>query len=76
MLGILQQAPLEKLAQDEGFMAQLLPLAFTERTDGGTHRFMGEIETRFCGRHGSLVRVMPRHPVLGAVFEQGVLAWG
>lgn len=55
---------------------ELVPLAWEEATGDGAHRFYGEIESRFCGRHGFMVRVMPRHPKLGPVYEQGSIAWG
>jgi glycogen phosphorylase len=43
---------------------------------GAGIRFSGEMECRFCGRHGFMVRVMPRHPVLGPVYEPGYMVWG
>ena len=42
----------------------------------GAYHFTGEIECRFCGRHGFMLRVMPNHPRLGAVYEPGLLLWG
>jgi starch phosphorylase len=42
----------------------------------GVHQFAGEMECRFCGRHGFMTRVMPRHKVLGNIYEQGYLIWG
>jgi glycogen phosphorylase len=36
----------------------------------------GEIECRFCGRHGFLPRVMPRHGELGGIYQPGLLLWG
>ncbi|WP_224983757.1 alpha-glucan family phosphorylase [Geomonas agri] len=38
--------------------------------------FGGELECRFCGRHGFLLRVMPRHPELGTVYDPGLILWG
>lgn len=55
---------------------ELIPLEHAEEEGGGTHRFTGDIETRFCGRHGFMIRVMPRHPELGPIYEQGLLVWG
>ena len=55
---------------------ELLLLSHGGAAGDGLHRFAGEIEPRFCGRHGFMVRVMPRHPELGPVYEQGLLAWG
>ncbi len=40
------------------------------------HLFSGMIECRFCGRHGFMLRVMPRHKQLGNVYEPGYLLWG
>ena len=38
--------------------------------------FDGELECRFCGRHGFMLRVMPRHPELGTVYDPGLILWG
>ena len=53
-------------------------VALSHATDlgNGVHQFAGEIECRFCGRHGFMLRVMPRHKVLGNVYEPGYLVWG
>ncbi len=40
------------------------------------HQFAGQIECRFCGRHGFMLRVMPRHKLLGNIYEPGYLIWG
>lgn len=42
----------------------------------GRHRFSGVLECRFCGRHGMMAQVMPRHPQVGTVYEPGYLVWG
>jgi len=42
----------------------------------GIYLFSGEIECRFCGRQGFMLRVMPKHVELGAVYEPGFLLWG
>jgi len=42
----------------------------------GLHQFAGEMECRFCGRHGFMMRVMPRHKELGNIYEPGYLIWG
>ncbi|AJE04398.1 glycosyltransferase family 1 protein [Geobacter pickeringii] len=55
---------------------ELLPLSHGGAVSDGLHRFAGKIEPHFCGRHGFMVRVMPRHPKIGPVYEQGLLAWG
>ena len=44
--------------------------------DNGLYLFSGAIDCRFCGRHGFMLRVMPRHKVLGNVYEPGFLLWG
>jgi glycogen phosphorylase len=38
--------------------------------------FGGELECRFCGRHAFMLRVMPRHPELGTVYDPGLILWG
>ena len=55
---------------------EVVPLRHTEELGNGIHRFSGEIECRFCGRHGFMLRVMPCHAVLGPVYEPGYLLWG
>jgi len=47
-----------------------------EDLGNGVHQFGGEMECRFCGRHGFMLRVMPRHKVLGNIYESGYLIWG
>jgi len=42
----------------------------------GIQTFAATIECRFCGRYGLMARAMPRHPVLGPVYEPGHLIWG
>jgi len=42
----------------------------------GLHEFSCEMECRFCGRHGFMLRVMPRHKVMGNIYEPGYLLWG
>jgi starch phosphorylase len=55
---------------------ELVSLDSTEEISSGLYRFSGEIECRFCGRQGYMLRVMPNHPELGAVYEPGLLLWG
>jgi starch phosphorylase len=55
---------------------ELVPLEPSEEISRGMYQFTGEIESRFCGRHGFLIRVMPKHPRLGAVYEPGLILWG
>jgi starch phosphorylase len=42
----------------------------------GVYEFSGVFECRFCGRHGFMMRVMPRHKTLGNIYEPGYLIWG
>jgi len=55
---------------------ETVPLENVVAAGNGLYRFSGEIECRFCGRHGFMLRVMPRHQVLGNVYEPGYLIWG
>jgi starch phosphorylase len=55
---------------------ELVPLKPAEQLSRGLYLFSGEIECRFCGRHGLMVRVMPKHVKLGAVYEPGLILWG
>lgn len=51
-------------------------LAVAEVLDAGSFCFAGDLECRFCGRHGFMVRVMPRHKELGVIYESGYMVWG
>jgi glycogen phosphorylase len=51
-------------------------LAVAEVLDAGRFRFAGDLECRFCGRYGFMVRVMPRHKELGVIYESGYMIWG
>lgn len=55
---------------------ELVSLEPAAEQSPGLYRFGGEIECRFCGRHGFMLRVMPKHPELGPVYEPGLLHWG
>jgi starch phosphorylase len=55
---------------------ETVPLENVVPAGNGLYLFSGEIECRFCGRHGFMLRVMPRHKVLGNVYEPGFLLWG
>ncbi|CAH2032661.1 glycosyltransferase family 1 protein [Trichlorobacter ammonificans] len=55
---------------------ETVSLAAAEVLGGGLYRFAGELECRFCGRYAFMVRVMPRHPRLGPVYEPGYMIWG
>ncbi|GFO53335.1 alpha-glucan phosphorylase [Geomonas sp. Red276] len=52
---------------------EIVPLQPHEERSG---HFVGELECRFCGRHGFMLRVMPRHPELGTVYDPGLVLWG
>ncbi|HEU0264598.1 MAG TPA: alpha-glucan family phosphorylase, partial [Geobacterales bacterium] len=77
--------PVEHLAVDAYFGVldsrgaivggELIPLAL-EPGEGELHTFSGEIECRFSGRHGFMVRVMPIHPEGGTFYEPGLITWG
>ena len=55
---------------------ELVSLAASQSLGDGRHRFSGELECRFCGRYGFMVRVMPKHKELGLIYEPGYLLWG
>ncbi|MEI6305515.1 MAG: glycosyltransferase family 1 protein [Deltaproteobacteria bacterium] len=55
---------------------ELIPLDHAKDMGNGIHLFKGLIECRFCGRHGFMLRVMPKHKVLGNIYEPGYLIWG
>lgn len=55
---------------------ELVTLEPAGESGPGVHLFDGLIECRFCGRHGFMLRVMPKHAELGAVYEPGLLLWG
>jgi starch phosphorylase len=55
---------------------ELVSLKSATDLGSGTYLFSGEIECRFCGRQGFMLRVMPKHSELGAVYEPGLLLWG
>ena len=55
---------------------ECVPLEHVSALGNAVHLFQGRIECRFCGRHGFMLRVMPRHKQLGPVYEAGYLIWG
>ena len=55
---------------------ELVTLTVAEGLEAGRYRFSGELECRFCGRYGFMVRVMPRHKELGLIYEPGYMIWG
>jgi len=54
---------------------EIVPLAAAAGEERQVN-FDGELECRFCGRHGFMLRVMPRHPELGTVYDPGLILWG
>ncbi|HEY6872902.1 MAG TPA: glycosyltransferase family 1 protein [Geobacteraceae bacterium] len=55
---------------------ELVPLEPAAEYAPGAFQFGGSLECRFCGRHGFMLRVMPKHRELGPVYEPGLLLWG
>jgi starch phosphorylase len=55
---------------------ETIELKHAESLGSGQHRFEAVMECRFCGRYGLMARAMPKHPVLGPIYEPGYLVWG
>jgi glycogen phosphorylase len=55
---------------------EIVSLESAVELSAGLYRFSGGIECRFCGRHGFMLRVMPKHLELDTVYEPGLLLWG
>jgi len=55
---------------------ETITLSHAGSLGNGVHQFTGQLECRFCGRHGFMLRVMPRHSQLGTIYEPGYLIWG
>jgi starch phosphorylase len=55
---------------------EIVQLDHTGDLGNGVHQFGGQMECRFCGRHGFMLRIMPRHSILGNIYESGYLIWG
>jgi starch phosphorylase len=51
------------------------PLTRREQVKEGLYRFSGEVECRVCGRLGLAVRIMPKHPRIGPLYEPGMIIW-
>lgn len=51
------------------------PLTRMEQLKEGLYRFSGEVECRVCGRLGFAVRIMPKHPRIGPLYEPGMIIW-
>jgi glycogen phosphorylase len=62
-------------ARDNIVSGALAPLHPLEKPGSDLHRFGGELECRECGRQGFVIRIMPRHPVLGPFYEPGLIIW-
>jgi starch phosphorylase len=62
-------------AQDTIINGELAPLQPVEKVNADIHRFSGEIECHVCGRQAFVIRVMPKHPRIGPVYEPGLILW-
>jgi len=50
-------------------------LALAESYEGGRHRFAADVRLERTGPFGYTVRVLPRHELLAAPAETGLVAW-
>jgi len=55
--------------------AAMTSLEPVEAYDGGHHRFAGDVPLERTGPFGYTVRVLPRHELLAAPAEMGLVAW-
>jgi len=55
---------------------ETIALEQTGEPTGDVYPYAAEMESRFCGRYGFLLRVMPKHSELGNIYEPGHLIWG
>ncbi|HIJ94450.1 MAG TPA: alpha-glucan family phosphorylase [Desulfuromonadales bacterium] len=55
---------------------ETVALRMTAELGQGRYEFGGSFECRFCGRHGFMLRIIPRHKILGNIYEPGYLIWG
>lgn len=62
-------------AQDSIIDGEFAPLHPVEQVGTDLHRFSGEIECRSCGRQAFVIQVMPKHPHIGPLYEQGLILW-
>lgn len=79
------EIPLEELSVDAYFgvldtrdsivNGTMSGLVHDEQLGTDLHRFSGEMECTVCGRQGFIIRIMPRHPILGTVYEPGLIYW-
>ncbi len=61
-------------ADDELLDPAVAPLGLAESYDGDRHRFEGEVALEQAGPFGYTVRVVPRHELLAATAELGMVA--
>ena len=61
-------------AEDDLVDTAVAPLRLVESYDGGRHRFDGDLELGRPGPFGYTVRVVPKHPLMVAPAELGVVA--
>jgi starch phosphorylase len=62
-------------AQDHIVDGKLATLHPVEQLGADLYRYIGEIECDVCGRQAFVIRVMPKHPKKGAVYEPGLILW-
>jgi starch phosphorylase len=62
-------------ARDSIMNGAMASLDHAEQLGADLHRFSGEMECRVCGRQGFVIRILPRHPTLGKVYEPGLILW-
>ena len=53
----------------------VVPLACEGRGGDGAWRYAGSIPCRGAGRHGCILRILPRHPDLGNPHDTGLILW-
>ena len=60
-----------------GEIYQPLAIAMKDggKHEGQTYEFIGTIKLEFSGRIGHTVRVLPKHPDLGAPYREGLIYW-
>jgi starch phosphorylase len=62
-------------SRDEITGGQLAPLLPAEQIGADLYRFSGELVCRVCGRQGFVVRIVPKHPQIGPIYESGLVLW-
>jgi starch phosphorylase len=61
-------------AEDDLVDSTVTALDLSDGYDGGRFRFDGEVQLKRGGAFGYTVRIVPRHSVLTAVSEMGLVA--